>query len=329
MTRSRSCVDCWRSDVDVDRSAKIYVAGHTGLVGSALVRRLRADGFTNLLLRTRAQVDLRDQHAVRALVSNERPEFVVDCAARVGGIQANLSHPAKFLYDNLQIQNNLIWAAKDAGVATFLFLGSSCMYPLDSPQPIAEERLMTGRLEPTNEAYALAKIAGMKLCEYIHAEADRRRFISCVPTNVYGPHDTFDPQTSHVIPSLIRRMHEAKIAGAPDVVVWGTGASRREFLYVDDLADAILWVLRHWDDTQFLNIGTGQDLSIRELAESVRTIVGYGGNLVFDATRPDGMPRKVLDVSRLHATGWRHRVDLRDGLVRTYRWYLANVCSER
>ena len=307
----------------MDRSTRIYVAGHTGLVGSAVVRRLRAGGYTNLILRTRAETDLTDQRAVRALYAETRPEYVVDCAAKVGGIKANLTYPAEFLHANLEIQNNLIWGAREAGVGTFLFLGSSCVYPRDCPQPMNEDALLTGRPEPTNEAYAIAKIAGMKLCEYIHAEFGER-FISCMPTNIYGEHDNFDPETSHVIPSLLRRMHEAEQARDPEVVVWGTGASRREFLHADDLADAVLWLLRHHTDRQFLNVGTGQDVSIRELAETVRRVVGYRGRLVFDETKPDGMPRKLLDVTRLHAAGWRHTIGLEEGLRRTYAWYVSS-----
>jgi GDP-L-fucose synthase len=310
----------------MDGSARIYVAGHQGLVGSAVVRRLRRAGYHNLLLRTRAELDLTDQRAVRELFAAQPPEYVVDSAAKVGGIAANLRYPAEFLYANLTIQNNLIWAARDAGVRKFLFLGSSCSYPRECPQPMREEHLLTGLPEPTNEAYALAKIAGIKLCEYVYAEFGEC-FISCMPTNIYGEYDNFDPATSHVIPSLIRRMHEATLAGAPEVVVWGSGTSRREFLHVDDLADAVLWLLERYEDRQFLNVGTGVDIAIRELAETVRAVVGYPGELVFDATRPDGMPRKLLDVSRLHALGWRHTTELADGLRRTYDWYRGQLAA--
>ncbi|MGV9562661.1 GDP-L-fucose synthase family protein [Streptomyces sp. NPDC003480] len=308
----------------MDRRARIYVAGHTGMVGAAVVRRLRAAGYDNLVLRTRAELDLTDQAAVRDFMAAHRPAYVVDCAARVGGIKANMTHPAEFLYENLQIQNNLIWSARDAGVETFLFLGSSCIYPRGCPQPMREDYFMTGRPEPTNEAYAYAKIAGMKLCEYLHEESGRN-FVSCMPTNIYGEGDNFDPETSHVIPALLRRMHEAREAGAPEVVIWGTGDSRREFLHVEDLADAVLWLLAHHRAKRFLNVGTGQDISVRELAERIRSLVGYEGALVFDATKPDGMPRKALDVSALHAAGWHHRIGFEEGLRRTYDWYLAHV----
>ncbi|MGW1757728.1 GDP-L-fucose synthase family protein [Streptomyces mirabilis] len=308
----------------MERRAKIYVAGHTGMVGAAIVRRLRAEGCENLLLATRAELDLTDQRAVRDFVMAERPRYIVDSAARVGGIKANMSHPAEFLHENLQIQNNLIWSAKDAGVETFLFLGSSCIYPRACPQPMREEYLMEGKPEPTNEAYAYAKIAGMKLCEYIHTQYGMN-FISCMPTNIYGEGDSFDPETSHVIPALLRRIHQAKGAGSPYVTIWGTGSSRREFLHVDDLADAVVWLLRSYKDKQFLNVGTGEDISIRELAEHIRSLVGYEGRLLFDPAQPDGMPRKLLDVTRLHKAGWHHRIGFDEGLKRTYGWYLNNL----
>jgi GDP-L-fucose synthase len=310
----------------MDKSAKIYVAGHRGLVGAAIVRKLQSDGYANLVLKTRAELDLSDQSAVRAFFMNERPEYVVDSAAKVGGIKANMTYPAEFLYENLQIQNNLIWLSKEAGVKKFLFLGSSCIYPRDCPQPMKEEYFMEGKPEPTNEAYAYAKIAGLKLCEYIYDEFGMI-FTSCMPTNMYGEGGDFNPETSHVIPSLLRRMHEAKMSDSPEVVIWGTGTSRREFLHVDDLADAVVWLLAHYDKKQFLNIGTGQDISIKELAERIKKLVGYQGKLVFDATKPDGMPKKLLDVSKLHAAGWHHKVDFEDGLQRTYKWYLENVAS--
>ncbi|MEV6022764.1 GDP-L-fucose synthase [Streptomyces sp. NPDC052036] len=308
----------------MDPRARIYVAGHTGMVGAAVVRRLREAGYDDLVLRTRAELDLADQAAVRDFMAAHRPAYVVDCAARVGGIKANMTRPAEFLYENLQIQNNLIWSARDTGVQTFLFLGSSCIYPRGCPQPMREEYFMTGRPEPTNEAYAYAKIAGMKLCEYLHEESGRN-FVSCMPTNIYGEGDNFDPETSHVIPALLRRMHEAREAGAPEVVIWGSGDSRREFLHVEDLADAVLWLLAHHRAKRFLNVGTGQDISVRELAERIRRLVGYEGALVFDASEPDGMPRKALDVSALHAAGWHHRIGFEEGLRRTYDWYLAHV----
>jgi GDP-L-fucose synthase len=308
----------------MEKSAKIYVAGHKGLVGSAVVRRLKNEGYDNLVLRTRDELDLMDQDAVREFFMSEKPEYAVDSAAKVGGIKANMTWPAEFLYENLQIQNNLIWSAKDSGVKKFLFLGSSCIYPLESPQPMKEEYFMQGKPEPTNEAYAYAKITGMKMCEYIFDEF-KMNFTSCMPTNIYGENDNFDPETSHVIPSLLRRMHEAKANNSPEVVIWGTGVSRREFLHVDDLADAIVWLLQNYNERQFLNIGTGEDISIKELAETIKRLVGYEGNLTFDSSKPDGMPKKLLDVSKLHEAGWRHKISFEEGLKRTYSWYLESI----
>jgi GDP-L-fucose synthase len=305
----------------MDKSAKIYVAGHKGLVGSAIVRMLQKNGYNNLVLKTRSELDLQDQIAVRDFFNTEKPEYVIDSAAKVGGIKANMTYPAEFLYENLQIQNNLIWSAKETGVKKLLFLGSSCIYPRESPQPMKEEYFSQGTPEPTNEAYAYAKIAGMKLCEYIYDEYNLD-FTSCMPTNIYGENDNFDPETSHVIPSLIRRIHEAKVNNIPEVVIWGTGVSRREFLHVDDLADAVVWLLTNYTEKQFLNIGTGEDISIKELAEQIKELVGYQGSLVFDSTKPDGMPKKLLDVSKLHGAGWHHKIEFKDGLQRTYKWYL-------
>lgn len=311
----------------MEKTAKIFVAGHRGLVGAAIVRRLEAEGYTNLLLRTRSQLDLMNQTSVRDFFQTERPEFVIDSAAKVGGIKANMTYPAEFLYENLQIQNNLIWSAKEFGVKKFLFLGSSCIYPRDCAQPMKEDYFMTGKPEPTNEAYAYAKIAGMKMCEYIYDEF-HLNFTSCMPTNIYGENDNFDPETSHVIPSLLRRFHEAKIAKAPEVVIWGSGESRREFLHVDDLASAVVWLLNNYSNKQFLNIGTGEDISIKELAALIKELVGYEGELVFDTTKPDGMPRKLLDVTRLHSAGWKHDIDFKKGLKSTYDWYLSNIAKE-
>lgn len=308
----------------MEKTAKIYVAGHTGLVGAAVTRRLQNEGYNNLVLRSHAELDLMEQSAVANFFMDEKPEYVIDSAAKVGGIKANMTYPAEFLYENLQIQNNLIWSAKEAGVKKFLFLGSSCIYPRECAQPMKEEYFMEGKPEPTNEAYAYAKISGMKLCEYIYDEF-KMNFTSCMPTNIYGENDNFDPETSHVIPSLIRRMHEAKIGNASNVVIWGTGVSRREFLHVDDLADAIVWLVQNYNKRQFLNIGTGEDISIKELAETIKHLVGYKGRLIFDATKPDGMPKKLLDVSKLHETGWHHRISFEAGLKRTYDWYLENV----
>lgn len=311
----------------MDKSAKIFIAGHKGLVGSAIVRKLESQGYTNLILRTRQELDLLDQVAVRSFFESEKPDYVIDSAAKVGGIKANMTYPAEFLYENLVIQNNLIWAAKDAEVKKFLFLGSSCIYPRNSPQPMKEEYFSTGAPEPTNEAYAYAKIAGMKLCEYINDEYGLN-FTSCMPTNIYGENDDFNPETSHVIPSLIRRMHEAEVNGTAEVVIWGTGVSRREFLHVDDLADAVIWQLTQYSEKQFLNIGTGEDISIKELAFIIKDLVGYSGELVFDATKPDGMPKKLLDVSRLHDAGWHHKINFSEGLKSTYEWYLSNVANQ-
>lgn len=312
----------------MDKNAKIFVAGHRGLVGSAIVRRLQQAGYNNLVLKTRDELDLLDDKAVRAFFASQKPEYVVDAAARVGGIVANRDHPADFLYENTEIQNNLMWSAKEAGVKKFLFLGSSCIYPRDCPQPIKEEYFLGGKLEETNEGYAIAKIAGMKLCEYIYTEFGMK-FISCMPTNLYGENDNFDPESSHVLPGLMGRIHKAKVGGDAEVVVWGTGTPRREFLHVDDLADAAVWLVENYEDKQFLNIGTGEDITIRELAETLQRVIGYEGKLVFDTTKPDGTPRKLLDVSKLQATGWKHKIDFEEGVKRTYTWYLDNVVAKQ
>jgi GDP-L-fucose synthase len=310
----------------MDKNSKIYVAGHRGLVGSAVVSNLEAKGYNNLLLRTRSELDLFDPKATKHFFETEKPEFVIDSAAKTGGIKESMTHHAEFLYENLVIQNNLIWSAKEAGVKKFLFLGSSCIYPGKCPPPMKEEYFMTGKQEPTNEGYSLAKIAGMKLCEYIYDQFGMN-FISCMPTNLYGPSDDFNPETSHVIPSLLRRMHEAEVNNTPEVLIWGTGVSRREFLHVDDLADAIVWLMENYDQKQFLNVGTGQEISIKDLAEKIKELTGYKGKLVFDATKPDGMPRKLLDVSKLHQAGWHHKTDFDEGLKQTYDWYLANIAN--
>ncbi|MEW5774028.1 MAG: GDP-L-fucose synthase [Thermodesulfobacteriota bacterium] len=308
----------------MEKDAKIYVAGHRGLVGSAIVRALQRAGFSNLLLRTRAQCDLTDQRAVRDMLATERPDYVFLAAAKVGGIHANATYPAQFIYDNLAIQNHVIEAAHRHGAKKLLFLGSSCIYPKHAPQPMAEDCLLTGPLEPTNQWYAVAKIAGIKLCQ-----AFRRQYgfdaISLMPTNLYGPGDNFDLENSHVLPALLRKLHEAKLAGAPSVTVWGTGSPRREFLHVDDLAEASLFLMANYSGEEIVNVGCGQDLTIRELAELIRAAVGFAGEIVFDASRPDGAPRKLLDVGRLASLGWRPRIGLEDGVRDTYRWYLENL----
>ena len=309
--------------IDIPRDATIYVAGHRGLVGSAIVRRLRAEGYSNLLTATRRQLDLRDQAAVNRWFRAHRPQFVFLVAGTVGGILANSTRPAEFIYDNLMIHATAVHAAHRFGVNRLLYLGSSCIYPRESAQPIFEEALLTGPLEPTNEAYAVAKIAGIKLCQ-----AYRRQygcdFISAMPTNLYGPHDNFDLASSHVLPALIRKFHQAKVLGDRQMVVWGTGSPRREFLHVDDLADACLFLMRTYMGESHLNVGTGVDLTIRELAETVREIVAPQVELVFDPSKPDGMPRKLLDVRRLHELGWRHRISLREGIASTYAWFVKN-----
>lgn len=310
----------------METNARIYVAGHTGTVGSAVVRMLEREGMGNVFTATRRELDLLDQQAVAEFFRKHRPEYVIVCAARVGGIAANMAHPALFLYENLCIQNNIIWPAHVYGVRKLLFLGSSCIYPREAPQPMSEECLLTGRFEPTNEGYAVAKIVGIKLCEYISEEFGRN-FISCVPTNIYGENDNWDPASSHIIPALMRRMHEAKVHGLEHVVVWGDGSVRREFLYVDDLARAILFLCQRYDERQFLNVGTGEDVTVRELAHIIKNVTGYAGELVFDASKPGGMPRRLLDVSRIHQLGWRHSVNLEEGLRRTYAWFQEHVAS--
>lgn len=305
----------------INKNAKFYIAGHTGMVGSSVLRCFQKEGFDNLLLRTQQELDLLRQDQVERFFENEKPEYVVLCAARVGGISANMTFPSEFLYQNLQIQNNVIWAALKHDVKKLLFLGSSCIYPRDCDQPMREDYLLTGPLEPTNEGYALAKISGIKLCEKIYDQYGKT-FISCMPTNIYGPGDNFDQNSSHVIPALITRMHKAKVENEDSVVIWGSGESRREFLYVDDLADAIHWLMSNYDDRQFLNIGTGKEVSIMDLAFLIKDVVGFDGELVFDVTKPDGMPRKLLDVSKMSALGWIAKVDLIDGLRSEYDYYL-------
>jgi GDP-L-fucose synthase len=307
----------------MNESDSIFVAGHNGLVGSAMLRRLRTVGFNNLIVRTRAELDLCNQAAVEAFFATARPRYVILAAARVGGIRANDTYPADFIRENLQVQTNVIESARVHGTQKLLFLGSSCIYPRLAPQPMKEDYLLTGPLEPTNEWYAIAKIAGIKMCQ-----AYRRQHgfnaISAMPTNLYGPGDNFSLEGSHVLPALLRKAHEAKTGGKRTLSVWGSGTPRREFLHVDDLADALLFLMRNYDSGDLINVGSGTDLSIRELAETVAATVGFTGTLEFDASRPDGTPRKLLDVSRLWDLGWSPSIDLRTGLDQTYRWYLAN-----
>jgi GDP-L-fucose synthase len=312
----------------MNKDSRIFVAGHGGLVGSAIVRRLQADGHGNLLLRSSAELDLRSQAAVERFFAEQRPELVVLAAAKVGGIHANDTYPADFIRDNLQIQTNVIDAAYRHAARKLLFLGSSCIYPKHAPQPMSEDYLLTGPLEPTNEWYAIAKIAGLKMCQ-----AYRRQYgfdaICAMPTNLYGPGDNFDLNNSHVLPALIRKIHEAKEQRAEDVVVWGTGTPRREFLHVEDLADACVFMLREYSSDQPINIGWGEDLSIRELALLIQEIVGFSGQLRFDTSKPDGTPRKLLDTSRLRAIGWRPNIPLRQGVAATYDWFLAHQADRR
>ena len=309
-------------------NARVYVAGHGGLVGSAVVRRLQAEGLRNLLTATRDQLDLRDQAAVNYWFRANRPEYVFLVAGTVGGILANSTRPAEFIYDNMMIHATVVHAAHLYGVKKLLYLGSSCIYPRHSTQPISESELLTGTLEPTNEPYAIAKIAGIKLCQAYRRQYGSN-FVSAMPTNLYGPNDNFDLVSSHVLPAMIRKFHEAKESRAREVVIWGTGTPRREFLHVDDLADACVFLMARYDSEDHLNVGTGEDLSIRELAETIREIVYPDAVLSFDTTKPDGMPRKLLDVSRLHALGWRHRIGLKEGIAETYRWFLEHQGSLR
>ncbi len=301
---------------------KIYVAGHTGLVGSAITRTLQKNGYHNLLLKEIQELDLRNQEAVNRFFEIEKPQYVILAAAKVGGIQANNSFPAEFIYDNMMIAFNVVHAAYLNKVEKLLFLGSSCIYPKLAPQPIKEEYLLTNSLEPTNEAYAIAKISGLELCKFYRRQYGCD-FISAMPTNLYGINDNFDLNSSHVLPAMIRKFHEAKINNKPEVVLWGTGKPMREFLYVDDLADALLHLLLHYSDEIHVNIGTGEDLSIHELAEIIKEIVEYKGEIVYDASKPDGTPRKLLDVTRLHQSGWKHKTSLSEGIKTVYEWYLS------
>lgn len=307
----------------MNKGSKIFVAGHRGLVGSAIVRALNDAGFTNLLLKTKEELDLTNQPAVAEFFAKEKPEYVFLAAAKVGGIMANMTYPAEFIFQNLAIETNIIHSAHANNVKKLLFLGSSCIYPRLCPQPIKEEYLLTGELEPTNKAYALAKIAGIVMCQAYH-EQYGDNFISIMPTNLYGIGDNFDLVNSHVLPAMIRKFHEAKLKNEPSVTLWGTGTVMREFLHVDDLATASLFLMEHYNDPTVVNIGTGEDVTIQELAEMIQRVVGYSGTIVWDSSKPDGTPRKLLDVAKLHNIGWKHSISLDDGLTSTYEWYKTN-----
>ena len=313
---------------DEDKDAKVYVAGHRGMVGSAIVRALQAQGFGNVVTRTSAELDLRNQAAVNAFFAEEEPDYVFLAAAKVGGILANDTYPADFIYDNLVIETNIIHAAFRQRAKKLLFLGSTCIYPKLAPQPLKEEYLLSGPLEPTNEWYAVAKIAGIKLCR-----AYRRQhgcdFISAMPTNLYGPGDNYDLEKSHVIPAMLRKMHEARVGGADRVTLWGSGTPLREFLHVDDLADALLFLMASYSGESHVNVGVGNDLTIRELAEMMRDVVGFQGELVFDRSKPDGTPRKLVDTTLINRLGWHAKINLKQGLEEAYSWYIENLASAR
>lgn len=306
----------------MDKAGKVYIAGHRGMVGSAIKRKLEKEGFTNFVVRTSSELDLRDQQKVAEFFEQERPDYVFLAAAKVGGIIANNTYRAEFLYDNLQIQNNIIHSSYLNGVKKLMFLGSSCIYPKMAPQPLKEDQLLTGLLEETNEPYAIAKIAGIKMCDAYRAQYGCN-YISVMPTNLYGYNDNYHPQNSHVLPALIRRFHEAKENGTPSVTIWGTGSPKREFLFADDLAAACYYLMQNYDEPGLVNVGTGEDLSIKELAELVKQVVGYEGEIDFDTTKPDGTPRKLMDVSKLHATGWKHTIELPEGIKLAYHDFLS------
>ena len=310
----------------MDKDSKIYIAGHRGLVGSAIMRRLKAEGYKNLLTHTHAELDLTRQEKVEEFFRKERPDYVFLAAARVGGIYANNTYPAEFIYSNLTIQTNIIHASYLFKVKKMLFLGSSCIYPKNCPQPMKEEYLLSGPLEPTNEPYAVAKIAGIKMCQAYNRQYGTN-FLSVMPTNLYGPNDNFDLKTSHVLPALIRKFHEAKIEGLSEVEIWGTGSPRREFLHVDDLADACLFLMNNYNNSKIINIGVGKDQTIRELAEIIAGLTGFKGSIRFDTGKPDGTPVKRLDVSKINSIGWRARIGLEQGIAETYKWYAENVCN--
>ncbi len=312
----------------MEKTDKIYVAGHRGLVGSAIVRSLQAEGYQNIIGRTHKELDLTNQQQVRDFFEAQRPDVVVLAAAKVGGINANNTTPAEFAYENMQIQCNVIHCCHEYKVKKLLFLGSTCIYPRMAPQPIPEDALLTGPLEETNEAYAIAKIAGLEMCKFYKRQYGDD-FISCMPTNLYGPYDNYDLEGSHVMPAMIRKFHEAKVSGSPAVTLWGTGTPLREFLYVDDMADACVFLLEHYSGEQHVNIGTGKEITIRELAETVKKTVGYAGEIVWDQTMPDGTPRKLTDVKKLHELGWTHKVELAEGVQLAYDWFKENVQEAR
>lgn len=307
----------------MNRSSRIYVAGHTGLVGSAIHRRLQAEGYDHVIVRPHKDLDLARQAEVEAFFGTERPQYVFLAAAKVGGILANSTYPAEFIYENLTIETNVIHSAYTAGVKKLLFLGSSCIYPRDCPQPMKEEYLLSGKLEPTNEPYAVAKIAGVKMCESYNRQYGTR-FVSVMPANLYGPGDNFDLETSHVLPALIRKFHDAKARDENRVTVWGTGTPRREFLHVDDLADACVFLMKHYDEPSIINVGVGKDTTIRELSGMIKDIVGFSGAVRFDSSKPDGTPQKLLDVSRLRSLGWKPKINLDEGIEMTHKWYVQN-----
>ena len=307
----------------MEKDAKVYVAGHRGLVGSAIMKKLKKEGYNNLVYRTSSELDLRRQEKVEEFFREEKPEYVILAAAKVGGIQANDTYSAEFLYDNLMIETNVIDAAYQNNVKKLLFLGSSCIYPKFAEQPMKEDYLLSGKLESTNEGYAVAKITGIKLCEHYNKQYDTN-FISAMPTNLYGPNDNFDLETSHVLPALIRKFHEAKVNDEDEVVIWGTGKPRREFLHVDDLADSLLFLMNNYSGDQFVNVGVGKDISILELAELIKDIVGFEGEIVNDLSKPDGTPRKLLDVTRVNDLGWEAQISLEEGIKDTYQWFKEN-----
>ena len=308
----------------MNKNSKIYVAGHRGLVGSAIVRKLQEKGYTNILGKTHKELDLMSSMEVENFFKEEKPEYVFLAAAKVGGIYANSNYPADFIYENLQMQNNVIGNSYKYGVKKLMFLGSSCIYPKMCPQPIKEEYLLSGYLEETNEAYALAKIVGLKMCKFFNKQYGTN-YISVMPTNLYGPYDNFHPENSHVMPALIRRFHEAKVSGKKEVVVWGSGTPLREFLYSEDMADACIYLMENYEGNDFFNIGTGKEITIQALSELIKEVVGYEGKIVFDTTKPDGTPRKLLDVSKLENAGWKYKMELKDGIREAYKWFMENV----